>query len=210
MIYKLAIFLAFLMLLSFSDACANMCKGITITSVPGCTLTGRGCKCVQLFKKAKYKVDLTDPVSGVSAGSDYHGDDTTAGKVAIVNLFNNDHHNGCTCKPIPDIPFGSCTLAGRACFYFPNLNALNAKTPSFSIWIHNTAAPSVEGNASAASEKDVQAAAQAAIQDLNAKSSLAHCGHSLESAEHAELFEQHFIEQIASYPEVDFDNLKVE
>ena len=127
---------------SGARACVNICKHINVDQIPGCDLKGKACDCIfkqspNLLKRdshhGKYKVDLTDPVSGTSAGSGYHGSSKEAGEVAVFNLMAVDL--GCNCHANSSIPLGPCTYSGKACFYFTTLDAMLNKQAAFKVFV---------------------------------------------------------------------------
>lgn len=121
-----ALLLSVILLVGLSVACVHVCKDFSNSDVPGCSLSGKGCKC--LFEH-KYQVTIKDPVSGTSGSSPWEGNEQQAGLDAVYQLFLNDR--GCNCKTNSSIPSGSCTLYGQGCFFFNSTATLSAKAPSY-------------------------------------------------------------------------------
>lgn len=138
-------------------ACTHICKDITVDNVPGCSLKGKGCKCVFHHK---YDVSLTDPVSGASGDSGYMGDETLAGETAVFQVLLNDR--GCNCKSEPSIPLGNCTIKASGCFYFASVAALQAKQAALRLYaqvLTPSASPEFSAVVTNATTANVEAAA---------------------------------------------------
>lgn len=153
--------------LAAAEGCANICKDVTINDVPGCSLPGKACKCVALFKHDEFKLDLTDPVSGAQGHSDYRGSEHDAGMYAFLDLFSHDR--GCNCHPLPDVPFKNCTFAGSACLYFASGANFDAKIASFKVFLHEKNQTAIEVEADAATQQDVGAAVMSDVAALQQK-----------------------------------------
>ena len=110
-----------------ADCWPHFCKGITVDNVPGCHLTGEGCKCEQLIRH-RYKVTLKDPTTGASGWSGWEGDSNQAGKMAVYELFTVD--KGCNCHN-QQFPLGKCQILGQFCFWFRDVGAIDHNDPSF-------------------------------------------------------------------------------
>ena len=155
------------------EACGNVCTSVSINSVPGCSLQARACKCCSLFHGCKYKIDVRDPTTGIVGDSDYHGDANSAALYGIYNLFRQD--NGCNCHSMSNIPYGTCKLGGKTCFYFSSPGAISSKSVSYRIYIHDESNPKVEGEADASNTNSIKQAILSAFQSLTQKENLAHC-----------------------------------
>jgi hypothetical protein len=110
-----------------ASGCVNICKKFSETKIPGCSLRGKGCKCIldgpeqpplaSPFHNAvaaagrrhhgKYDVEMTDPTTGTSARSSVVHSETLAGQMAVYELFAKDL--GCNCHTTKDSPVGHCT-----------------------------------------------------------------------------------------------------
>ena len=118
----------FACLVAVAMGCAHLCKDITVKNVPGCTLKGKGCKCIFHHR---YQVSLSDPTTGTSGSSGWIGSETQAGEDAVYQLLSNDR--GCNCKD-DTIPLGNCSIKAQGCFYFQSEGNLAAHDTSLKLY----------------------------------------------------------------------------
>jgi len=181
--FLFAVLIAVLAFASFSEACASKCKHLTNTDFPGCTLAIKGCACVSLKLKTTYQVTVCDSANGFCASSGHYKNQDDAGREATYNFFSQSR--GCNCKG-SSIPFGTCTLVGQACGYFPTLGDVLNKNIMIKFYVKDSAT-GVEGSAGPIAPADAANGALAAIRDLNNKTPLAKCGIPIPSADSVEL-----------------------
>jgi hypothetical protein len=178
---KYAVFLAALLIAAAvsAEACFHVCKHVHINEIPGCDLKAKACECFlrdpdtkdEKLGHKKYKVQVTDPVTGDSGGSSgYHKSKKLAAETAIYHLFTKDL--GCNCHGNTSIPLGPCTYSGKACFYFTSVGALQNKQAAFKVFaqvVSPVASPVYEAIAPNATEAGFeQAGMQIASQVLSA------------------------------------------
>ena len=123
--------------------CMNICKKFTETKIPGCTLRGKGCKCIfeansktGKLGHSKYDVSLTDPTTGVTGSSGHERSETLAGQIAVTNLFLSDL--GCNCHGNSSVPAGgnsTCRISYNACFYWQSVALLQANVASLKLFV---------------------------------------------------------------------------
>ena len=116
---------------------ACICKGFTETSIPGCTLKGKGCECLHLegndLHLKKYRTEFTDESTNVCGGySPMVNSKTQSGELALVQLFQKD--NGCNCNGTDNVPLGQCKVNYKTCFFFSSTGAISSKNPSFRLF----------------------------------------------------------------------------
>lgn len=132
----------------------HKCEGIHVDSVPGCHLTGKGCRCVL---NHHYHVELTDPATGAHGSSGWSGDKDHCGREAVLGVLLNDR--GCNCQTKNGIPLMNCSINAQSCFYFQDEAKLKASSASFRMYAKITApTPSTEFMVVAANSTQIQTA----------------------------------------------------
>jgi hypothetical protein len=87
----------------------------------------------------KYKVSMTDPMTGTEGTSDGHTPDKNlAGQQAVFNLFQKDL--GCNCHGNTSIPIHGCVVSAKACFFWNTIQDLQKGTKNatgFKFFVQN-------------------------------------------------------------------------
>jgi hypothetical protein len=81
----------------------------------------------------KYKVSMTDPMTGTEGESDGHQKDKNlAGQQAVYNLFQKDL--GCNCHEKQGVKADDCMISIKGCFFWNTIQDLQKGTTNATGW----------------------------------------------------------------------------